>query len=677
MSETFRFNPQQQAALEALDGPLLLLAGAGTGKTRVIVQRIVNMIRRGTSADSILALTFTNKAAREMRERVEKALTPPQHAPMLCTFHSFCATLLRRHASILGYTNNFTLATEGYQTGLLREIAVECGLANSGVDPYLWLSLISRAKSSITGYEEMQDEKVARIYRRYDERLKQMNMMDFDDMLLNTIAIWEKSPDLLQWYQERYQYLMVDEYQDTNRVQLEILKLLAGTRHNVCVVGDDDQSIYGWRGADQRNILEFEESFPEAKTIRLEQNYRSTNNILKAANGLIAKNHGRHEKNLWSANGDGEIPVAIRCEDGIAEADFIADRIYTEAGEKGQSVFSRQRNWRKFAVLYRTGGQSRLFEEALRKRHIPYEIVGSKSFYQRKEILDLLSMLELAVNPKNDMSLLRVINVPPRGAGDALLRHLQEKHDITHLPLMELLVHESFTTQIPRETQRNLAAFHEAILRCADDIDKKGPVAPRVERLIADIQYLDKLIQMYKPRSDALERRENVLEFLNALRDYDEAHQNASTLEEFLEMIALQDAGDRREKDKDVTENAVSLMTIHAAKGLEFPVVFIVGLEQGLFPHQMAMDEGNLEEERRLCYVALTRAKQKLYLTYVEKRRSQGQMTVRRPSIFLDEIPPEFLQFKNPKQINEPISKEEASDAFAEMIKRLQANKKE
>ena len=674
----FQLNPQQQEAVDQIEGALLILAGAGTGKTRVIVQRIGNMLSHGIDPAKILAVTFTNKAAHEMLERVA-ALdgTRRDSLPAISTFHSFCSTVLRQYADRIGFSRNFTLATEGYQKGLLREIAIELQLDGKGIDPYSWLSRISLAKANIQTPDDMAGmdfpdaPRIASIYRRYQERLRRMNMMDYDDLLCHTRELWLSNPSLLKIYQEHFQYIMIDEYQDTNKIQLALMVQLAGSRGNVCAVGDDDQSIYGWRGASQENILEFERFFPKAKVIRLEQNYRSTNTILRAANRLIAHNSARREKNLWSNQGEGEKIEGVRCTDEHDEANFIADSIFSLSLE-GRAVTDYNRKWSDYAVLFRTGGQSRLLEEAMRRRRIPFVLVGSKSFYQRKEILDIITLLELAINPKNDMALQRVINVPPRGVGDATLDKLSELRDSVHRSLFTLLVNSRFTEKLSPEVKGNLDVFHAAILRCGDGADQSGPVFPRVKTLLDELQYMERLIQMYKPRTDAMARRDNVMEFLNSVGDYDREKQYKGTLEDFVQQLALQDANDRREKDKEVTENAVSLMTIHAAKGLEFPTVYVCGLEQGLFPHQMAMDEGSLEEERRLCYVAITRARQKLFLTYTDKRHVMNVVTVKRLSMFINEIPEELIEFKVPADFKKQAGNIEQSRGFMdELLKRF------
>ncbi len=677
---TFSLNPQQQEAVNQIQGPLLLLAGAGTGKTRVIVQRIDNMLNHGISPSSILAVTFTNKAATEMKERIA-ALGNRTSLPTVSTFHSFCVSVLRAHADKIGLSRNFTIATEGYQKGLLRNIAIELKLDGSGIDPYTWLSKISLAKAYMLSPEDMAEQsdddsvKISAIYARYQSLMRRMDMVDFDDLLTLTRELWLTRGDVLQSYQDRYRYIMVDEYQDTNKIQLNLIVLLAGKIQNVCAVGDDDQSIYGWRGASQENILEFEKFFPGTKIIRLEQNYRSTNTILKAANAVISHNSKRHEKNLWSNNGDGEKIKGVLCEDEHAEANFIADSIFNFE-MRGKNLLDRHQKWSRYAIIFRTGGQSRIFEETLRKRRMPFALVGSKAFYQRKEILDILTMLELAVNNNNDMALQRVINVPPRGIGDATLDKLSDIAAKTHASLFSILSSKEFTAALRPDAAQSISDFKSAITRCAAGCSAKGAILPRIKRLLDDISYIDKLMTMYKPRTDAIARKENVEEFLNSVQEYDEEKDNQGTLQDYIEQIALKESDERNKKD-DSSQEAVRLMTIHAAKGLEFPVVYLAGCEQRLFPHQMAIDEGSLEEERRLCYVAMTRAKERLFLTYAQKRRVMNMVTVRRPSMFIDEIPAEFIEFSTPSELKDPQENRElASDYLAQIKERLKKGMK-
>ncbi|MBR4371722.1 MAG: UvrD-helicase domain-containing protein, partial [Victivallales bacterium] len=549
------------------------------------------------------------------------------------------------------------------------EIATELNLTGENCDPYLWLSRISLAKANLESPDVMETKDwpraadVARIYRRYQVRLKQMDLVDFDDLLCLVVRLWEDFPEILASYQETYRYLMVDEYQDTNYVQLRLMALLAGKAANICVVGDDDQSIYGWRGANLGNILEFERFFPGAKTIRLEQNYRSTNTILKAANALIAKNVNRKSKTLWSEQGDGEKILAVRCEDERAEATFAADYMLDNV---------RDNRWSNFAVLFRAGHQSRILEEVFRARRVPYVLVGANSFFQRKEVLDAVSFLRVIANPRDDLSLKQIVNVPPRGVGDATMDAMRGMQTLMHLPLMEILAKSDFLDKIPAETAANLRAFHMQMKKSSDAFQTPGDLCGKTRTLLDGIGYIDGLVRMYKPRTDAMKRRDNVMEFLSTLAEFDESHGRNATLGEFLEQFDLQDANDRqRDKNKNETGEAATLMTVHASKGLEFQTVFVVGMEQGLFPHQTALDEGNLEEERRLCYVALTRARERLMLSYAERRRVAAQVVAKRPSKFLDEIPDDLIEFTTPSKVIKPASAEVVEDMFAKMRQML------
>ena len=613
-----------------------------------------------------------------MQERV--AALPnanPEDLPMVCTFHSLCSSILRRHADVLGFSRNFTLATDGYRHGLMREIANELNLGGSGIDPTAWISDIGLAKANMLTPRQVYDSNipnatlVGSAYARYQERLKYMNMMDFDDLLCRTVELFDASPQLLAAYQELYRFMMIDEYQDTNRVQLEIIVRLAGERQNVCAVGDDDQSIYGWRGASQDNILQFETYFPKAKVIRLEQNYRSTNNILGAANGVISHNAERRAKNLWSANGEGEKLTGVRCEDEHAEAQLIADIIRDRAC--GGTLGSRTYAWRDFAVLYRATSLSRVLEKTLRSMKIPFVTRGSQSFYERREILDLISMMELAANPQNDMAFRRIVNVPPRGIGDAALARLDKMAGVTHQPLLEIIGGNEFLESCNAENRQAILEFVAAFAHCSEGVERPGAVYPRVKRLVEELHYIEKLPNMYRPRSNAIMCKENIMEFLTSLNEYDELHHNRGRLSDFLQETMLQESSQGRNDGEE--ENAVNLMTVHASKGLEFPTVFIMGFEQGLFPHQIALDEGNEAEERRLCYVAMTRARKKLYITYATHRKLMNTYCCKKISRFLNEIPDEFIEYQKPEQVRREQSATleqslENLERLKEMLKR-------
>lgn len=668
MSEA-RMNPQQMLAVNTLSGPLLLLAGAGTGKTTVIVQRIANLVAHGIAGNAILAVTFTNKAAKEMRERVaEKLRLPEERLPTVSTFHAFCAAVLRRHIHHLGFTRNFTIASESYQSGLIREIMTDEGVIAQGCSPGDWQFRLSKAKSAlqspadVAAHEWPQAAAFSRLYARYQRRLQQMDMLDFDDMLLHTVRLWEEFPAVLQLYHERYSHFLVDEYQDTNSVQLRLMLLLSGKTRNLAVVGDDDQSIYGWRGANLGNILEFEHDFPEARVIRLEQNYRSTNIILRAANAVIARNRSRREKSLWSARGDGEKISGVLCADGQAEAQFVASYIRSEAG---------QGNWGDFAVLFRSNHQARLLEERLRADKVPYVLVGANSFYQSKEILDAVSLLNMVANPRDDMSFLRVVNVPPRGLGESSVETLRQLQRQSGQPLQALACQRGTAEHLCAEAGAGLQRLAGHLQAARDRFSHPGGLYAKAKLFFEEVDYLNGLGRMYKPREDALKRRDNVLEFLNSLAEYDESRHGGAMLQEFLESYALLDGNDRREKSPQASGAMVTLMTVHAAKGLEFPWVVLTGMERNLFPHQRALEEGNEEEERRLFYVAITRAKHKLVITYAEKRRTHGTVIPVRPSKFLDEIPASFIDYVPPASMLRTCSREENSMNFQALLDQL------
>jgi superfamily I DNA/RNA helicase len=656
-----KMNERQQEAVDCLDGALLLLAGAGTGKTTVIVHRIANLVMHQVSPSSILAVTFTNKAAREMRERIGAMLGPGIAKPMtISTFHAFCSTVLRKHITKLGYSRNFSIAGEGYQQGLINEIMKELGQVGQGYDTTVWRNRISLAKAENWWPDDLREQspypragEVADVYERYQTRMRLMDLLDFDDLLCLTVKLWQDFPDVLAGYREKYHYIMIDEYQDTNGVQLKLMTMLAGEHGNIAVVGDDDQSIYGWRGANIENILHFDTLYPHAKVIRLEQNYRSTNIILKTANELIAHNRERHVKNLWSSQEQGELIRAVRCVDETAEAEFIARSI--SENRKKHAL-----QWRNFAVLFRSARQSRVLEEAFRKQRIPYVLVGGTSFYERKENLDAIAFLEAVQNPHNDLAFLRVVNVPPRGIGDTTIEKLRALRDETHRNLQSLASDETALARLPAE---GAAALREFALVLNDFRENRfsqpGMLHDKTNALFQRLGYLDGLAKMYKPRENALARRENVLELLNSIAEFDQQN-HGGTLEALLERYNLMDANDRAD-EHGIPQDAVTLMTVHAAKGLEFDTVYVAGMERDLFPHERALEEGNEAEERRLCYVAITRAKRELYLTYAEKRRDGKVMRPHAPSKFLDEMPKECVSFCKPDDLYVRLSSADAA----------------
>jgi len=661
-------NPQQLEPIQTLEGALLLLAGAGTGKTTVIVRRIANLLLHGTAPESILAVTFTNKAAREMKERLRK-MTGEENASRMTigTFHAFCARVLHEHAVRLGFSRNFSLATTSYQQGLVKELMTAAGQVGEGYDADAWLHQISISKSRLESPDELAEREgfrmaeKAEIYAAYQKRLQQMDLMDFDDLLCLTVKLWSENPRVLESYRARYKQLLIDEYQDTNLVQLKIMLMLAGEHGNITVVGDDDQSIYGWRGASLSNITEFESYFPKAKVIRLEQNYRSTGNILTAANSLIAHNKVRREKNLWSEHGQGDPLKVVECDDADKEAEFIANYALDRHLTQG---------WGGLAVLFRSNFQARSLEQGLRKKRVPYVLVGANSFYQNKEILDAISFLYCLVNPKADLHFLRILNVPPRGIGDTTVTILRDFRESCHLPLQEIASDKDVLDKLPAAAASALSSLLQIFDKYRREFSTPSDLAGKCRRYFEALDYLNGLGRMYKPREDALRRRDNVLEFFNALADFEQDSHNPSTLEAFLENMALQDANDRFSKDKKVQENdAVTLMTIHASKGLEFPDVIIAGVEKDLLPNQRAVEEGSLEEERRLFYVAITRAQERLALTYADKRMVRGNLHRKIASEFLDELPQDIVKYLKPSQFFAKLSPEEVTKQMQEKLR--------
>ena len=618
-----KLSERQKEAVMHKEGPCLVLAGAGSGKTRVLTERIVNLINSGVRPQNILAITFTNKAAREMRERVSRSIGSDADKIFIGTFHSFGLKVLRENADVLGYTNNITILDRDDVNSLIKKFLKEMNLSSENYPIKYILNKISFAKNEGLSPEEYSkfmtsplDQVVIKIYKKYVSMLKRNNSVDFDDLLILPVKIFKKSDEVLDKYQEHYQYILVDEYQDTNMVQYELCKLLASKYLNLFVVGDMDQSIYSFRFANYMNVMNFEKDYPMAKTVLLDENYRSTNNILKAANDVIKNNKERKEKNLWSNNGDGDKIKYIRCESELEEARtvIIEVRKLISNGEKPKEI----------AVLYRTNGQSRVIEEAFLKENIPFRIVGSYFFYNRKEIKDLIAYLHLIYNTNDDVSLERVINVPKRGIGLKTLERLRTESNISDVSMFETissgkeLEFKNLILDLKEESKNtNLSGLVDLIL------DKTGMRSELEE-------------------SDTLEsqiRLENLEEFKSITLSFEE--KGIYNLEEFLENISL--VSDMREY-KEV-EDGVSLMTLHSAKGLEFNDVFLVGLEEGIFPHMRSMEsESELEEERRLCYVGITRAKKHLYLLNTRHRTLFGKSSSNIPSRFIGEISSDLIE---------------------------------
>lgn len=645
-------NPEQRRAVEQTEGPVLVLAGAGSGKTRVITCRIAHLLAKKVPARNILAMTFTNKAAREMRGRVGSLVGPATAKELtVSTFHSFCVRVLREHAETLGLSRSFTICDDSDQLSAVKGALREMRIAEAAVHPRAALSKISLFKSRLVSpvqalalAEDDWEELVARTYRAYNDHLKRSRTVDFDDLLLLVGELFEKHPDVRKKYRERYKYVMVDEYQDTNGPQYEILRQIAESHRNLCVVGDDDQSIYSFRGADVRKILNFEKDFSGAAVIRLETNYRSTEQILAAANAVIRNNSSRHEKTLRAACGQGEAVRIFPCEDEEHESEFVVDEIQRDA-RAGRVKFG------DIAILFRTAVQPRPFEARLRAARIPYDLVGGMSFFDRKEVRDVMAYLRLAANPLDEASLLRVVNVPPRGVGKASLDKVVEL--ATREGVSAAAVFDRGTPEgVPAEAALAVRSFRRVLGDFAAKVPQTGLV-PALRELIVALRYHEEIARCYPDAISQQARIAAVEEVVNLGENY-VRRSPKPTLEGFLEEITLSTEEDRDEGDEQASKDRVILMTLHSAKGLEFPRVYLVGAEEGLLPHQRSVDEDTVEEERRLMYVGITRAKRQLTITRVKSRAKYGRREPCLPSRFLFEMkgetPPFALLAARPKK---------------------------
>ena len=634
-------NPEQRKAVEFIDSPSLIFAGAGSGKTKVLTHKIAYLIEKKIVAPkNILAVTFTNKAAKELRSRVENFIGKKVHSLNIGTFHSICAKILRSEISHLKYSRHFTIYDEKDQLLLLKRVINEHSIILEGVQPKSILSKISLLKNKMIESEDFKprdwvlvDKQVKILYPLYQKNLKKAEAVDFDDLLILPLKIFEKFPEILQKYRKRFQYILVDEYQDTNRPQFLLIFKLGSEHKNVCVVGDDDQSIYGWRGADVENILKFDSVFPNCKTFKLEQNYRSTNNILKAASSVVSNNISRADKNLWSEKKDGDLLVKIVADSEYDEAARIASHIRYE-------ILHSKRNFKDFTILYRTNAQSRVLEEILRRNNIVYIIVGGVKFYERKEVKDILAYLHIFSNPKDDISLIRIINTPPRGIGKSTQNVLDRFAKSKNMSIFETLAYIDFLDLGTRAT--NAVKNFYQLIQHSQDL-RKAVSFEEWSRVIVDELGIRR---HYKEigGEEARQRLANVDELLNDISDFCE-NTEKPTLEAYLEIVSLSTDIDVWEDQK----NAVSLMTLHSAKGLEFPVVFICGLNQGLLPLQRDLsekheDEKQIEEERRLFYVGMTRAKEKVFLSTALRRGIAGEMRCLPESIFIKEIPEDLIK---------------------------------
>ncbi|MCI8631329.1 MAG: UvrD-helicase domain-containing protein [Firmicutes bacterium] len=650
-----RLNDMQREAALHTEGPLLILAGAGSGKTSTMTCRIVRLIEQGVNPYNILAVTFTNKAANEMRERVEELIEELPELMMspadifgmwIQTFHSACLRILRVNAERLGYERNFAVYDPQDQKTVIKNIAKEQNIDDKKFTPSYLLSIISDCKNKgqnaddyINAHgEDFRTKIIYSVYRAYENTLRRNNAMDFDDLLLNTVKLLSENEDVLARYQSRFRYIMVDEYQDTNYIQYKFVHMLASGHSNICVVGDDDQCIYEWRGADIRNILDFERDFKGTKVIKLEQNYRSYGNILDAAHSVISHNKGRKAKKLWTAKDAGDKVIYYRADSEKDEANYIAreidrfvGRVLTVGYEGGEAAEGRKLEYRDFAVLYRTNAQSRNFEDAFSRNDIPYRVLGGLRYYDRKEIKDMMAYMRLAHNSADDLSLMRIINEPKRGIGDKTVEKLRALANVRGQSMFDALCDEDVLYALPAKAVSSVAEMLKVIKECADEKENLR-VSDIYDTLLVRTGYLKSLEDQNTVEADG--RIENLLEFKSVISEYEKDDPELS-LEEFMEKVALISDVDNHDAD----ENAVVLMTMHSAKGLEFPVVFLPGMEDGLFPGWRAYEKPDgLEEERRLCYVGMTRAKDRLYLTSAAVRTLYGKTDYTRESQFLREV---------------------------------------
>lgn len=649
-----KMNDKQAEAVQTTEGPLLVMAGAGSGKTRVLTHRVAYLIEeKNVNPWNILAITFTNKAAREMRERIDNLIDEGSDEIWVSTFHALCVRILRRDGEKIGYAHGFTIASSSEQRTLMKHIMADLDIDPKKYNPRAILSAISNAKNDLltpTQYQEKAsgvfEEIVAKAYVEYQDRLQQDQAMDFDDLIMKTIDLFKKAPAVLEFYQRKFKYIHVDEYQDTNEAQYELVNLLADQYRNICVVGDADQSIYGWRGANMENILNFENDYPDAKVIKLEQNYRSTKTILDAANKVIEHNINRKVKTLWTENEQGEKIHYYRGNTDSEEANFVVKTIKDQMQKEDYT-------YRDFAILYRTNAQSRKIEETLVKANIPYKLVGAHKFYERKEILDVLAYLRLATNPQDSLSFERVVNSPKRGIGATSMRKLQDFANMHGLSFEEAAENVALT-EIKGKAANELTKFAHTV-RKLHDLEKTENVTELTKDILEMTGYKAELEQTKSLENQS--RLENLDEFLTVTKQFDEQwepeEENSDPFADFLADLAL--VSDQDDVDDS---NEVTLMTLHAAKGLEFPVVFLMGMEEGIFPLSRAqLDEDELEEERRLAYVGITRAQRKLYITNALSRMLYGKRQVNASSRFIAEIGDDLLQSEN--------EQDEATQRFA------------
>lgn len=625
-------NNEQKKAVTTIDGPILILAGAGSGKTRVITYRIAYLISQGVKSENILAVTFTNKAAGEMKERVIKLLGENKLGLWIGTFHSICARILRREIKHIGFENNFSIYDKSDQISLIKEILKLLGIDEKMFNPNAISNKISSIKNELISpvtysnnyANSFFDSKVAEIYEIYEKELKKRNALDFDDLISKTIEVLDLHPEVLDRYKKIFQYILVDEYQDTNHSQYLLIKMLTNEKNNICVVGDPDQSIYNFRGADIRNILNFEKDHLETKIFKLEENYRSTKNILNCAQGLIEKNKQRKKKEIWTNNETGEIVTAFQAFNQIEEGEYIVSEI------RNIIRFDKKVTLNDIVVFYRTHAQSRALEEVFINNSIVYRIIGGVSFYSRREVKDILSYLNILNNPADLTSLKRIINIPARGVGVSAMKHLVEINNVNDI--------SNLLEKVDTRTKKGLEKFYN-IYRKLKEESSRVVVSDLINSILREIEYKDYLID---GTNEGESRWENVKELLSVAKRFDNLNPNES-LASFLQDVSLITSAD----NQDYNSESISLMTLHSAKGLEFDYVFMVGMEENIFPHAQSMtDEHDIEEERRLCYVGITRAKKRLYLIYANSRMLYGGVQSNPPSRFLEEMPQDVLLYK-------------------------------
>ena len=676
-----KLNPAQREAVENTEGPVLILAGAGSGKTRVLTTRIGYLMEnKGVKAENILAITFTNKAANEMRERVEETLEGIDTKEMwITTFHSCCVRILRKSINKIGYNRSFVIYDSPDQITLIKDCMRELDISDKAFDPKYVLSCISNAKDKLYSPKtymklnegDISKTKVGEIYALYQDRLKRNSALDFDDLIMKTVELFKECPEILDFYRNKFRYIMVDEYQDTSKAQYELIKLLAKQHQNICVVGDDDQSIYGWRGADIRNILEFERDYDDVKIVKLEQNYRSTQVILDAANHVISNNTERKRKKLWSEKKEGQLIKIQLAENEMEEGDFISNTInFMKKYE--------DREYKDFAVLYRANAQARSVEDALNRAGIPYNIYGGIKFYERKEIKDIIAYLRVIQNPQDDISLKRIINVPRRGIGLRTIEKIEDRASLKEESIYSVLIDIEDNSDISRKARASISEFVD-LMSTLRSFTEVYTVSQVIEKVLDVTGYKDELLK--EKNNEGEDRLENLQELISVALEFESQSEDKS-LETFLTNIALNAEPDSEEE----TEDRVSLMTIHSSKGLEFPVVFLAGMEERIFPIARAiqsMKDSDIEEERRLCYVGITRAKEELFLTLTRKRTLYGRTNPSIASRFIEELPTECIERLNKEQKELSFSKANYNilDKYTQKYKmnnmnRMQAAKK-